>query len=591
MQRLTIVLTSLVLTSASLTAQGPQQKGAAPPPAESGQSAQPPLNTQPSADTVRIDAYVRYSDGRAVEFARVTVSDSGRSAKPRRSSTRTDSTGRFVIDSVALGTYDLQVFQVGSVKPHERRLVVDGRPIQDVLIPSRPWWQRMWRASWLVTFIVLFVYIFTVFATRWHHIARSLTAIIESEFAGLRMRIHTEVTADDDKREALEGEINSQLEKVRERQKERWFSKGHGLGDVLWWSRGVENAAWAAIHEMERQLVAFLAPPARVDVHLIEVQARLREVKTQPAFAIADGIRDSLAVTTPRDANLDQQRRALLARSLQILNNDRDNTFSALMEWQNKASWLMLAAAIIILFLAGSVGNAVLFLAGAAGGFLSRLARALKSDDIPLDYGASWTTLFLSPLFGALVGWFGIALIAFLTQPNVNLLGDAFRAVEWTAPTHPITLSIAFLLGFSERFFDAIVGVVEKQVGRSDMSARTDDAVRSTTVTTSVETPTTATDAPSSAGGITIDLPDTPFTPVQTVSGKIVLDKATTAATAVTLTSDNADYSVNPASLTIAAGATDGPFDVIPKGNAAPGTIRITAQSGSTTVSDTIKYT
>jgi hypothetical protein len=190
------------------------------------------------------------------------------------------------------------------------------------------------------------------------------------------------------------------------------------MGDVLWWSRGVENAAWASIHETERQLVAFLAPAERVRVHLLEVQALLREVKSPPAIAIADGIRDSLGPTKAGDANREQEQRALLARSLQFLNTDRDKTFAALMEWQNKASWLMLTAAIIILFLTVTVGNAELFLAGAAGGFLSRLARALKNDDIPLDYGASWTTLFLSPIFGALVGWFGIALIKLLTQPE-----------------------------------------------------------------------------------------------------------------------------------------------------------------------------
>jgi len=177
-------------------------------------------------------------------------------------------------------------------------------------------------------------------------------------------------------------------------------------------------------------------------------------------------------------------------------------------------------------------------------------------------------------------------------RPEVNLLGDAFDVVKWEEPNSPFTLSVAFLLGFSERFFDAIVGVVEKQVGqRSDMAPRTDNTTRPTTLPTPVVTPATSTEPPASAGGIKIDLPDTLFTPVQPVSGKIVLDKAATAATIITLKTSNPDFSVEPPTVTIGVGAKEGAFDVIPKGKAAPGVIRITGQSGSTTISDTITYT
>jgi hypothetical protein len=310
----------------------------------------------------------------------------------------------------------------------------------------------------------------------------------------------------------------------------------------------------------------------------------LREVGSKPANAIAEGIAQSLATARP-----EEERRALLARALQILNSDRDNTFAALMEWQNKASWLMIAACIIILFLTLAVGNAVIFLAGAAGGFLSRLARALKGDKIPLDYGASWATLFLSPLFGALIGWFGIALITLMIRPEVNLLGEAFNVVDWSAPASPFTLSVAFLLGFSERFFDAIVGVVEKQVGQPGMVARNEDGVRQANGGVRVAAPAAAAEPPASAGGITIVVPKTPM-PVQLVDGKIVLANAATTPTAVTLKTDHPDFSVVPPLLTIAAGATSGVFEVVPNANAKPGIIRVTGESGSNKVSDTITY-
>ncbi|MEI9811223.1 MAG: hypothetical protein WDO18_00485 [Acidobacteriota bacterium] len=37
-----------------------------------------------------------------------------------------------------------------------------------------------------------------------------------------------------------------------------------------------------------------------------------------------------------------------------------------------------------------------------------------------------WTTLFLSPIYGGLSGWFGIGLIVLLSSPNVGLLGPLF---------------------------------------------------------------------------------------------------------------------------------------------------------------------
>jgi hypothetical protein len=127
---------------------------------------------------------------------------------------------------------------------------------------------------------------------------------------------------------------------------------------------------------------------------------------------------------------------------------------------------------VLIVVLAFAVGNPVLFIAGAAGGYLSRLARQLKRADVPSDYGASWTTLFLSPIVGALSGWFGILLIVLLADSKLAILGAAFQQVEWGCPLAPLTLGLAFLLGFSERLFDEIISTLEKQVD-SDRDAAT----------------------------------------------------------------------------------------------------------------------
>jgi hypothetical protein len=102
---------------------------------------------------------------------------------------------------------------------------------------------------------------------------------------------------------------------------------------------------------------------------------------------------------------------------------------------------------------------------------LSRLARTLKRADVPTDYGASWTTLFLSPIVGGLSGWFGILLIVVLADSRFNVLGAAFQAVKWCMPMAPFTLGIAFAMGFSERMFDGIISSLDDKVDKDRADA------------------------------------------------------------------------------------------------------------------------
>jgi hypothetical protein len=158
--------------------------------------------------------------------------------------------------------------------------------------------------------------------------------------------------------------------------------------------------------------------------------------------------------------------RASLVEALTFLNEQTDSRIAQVVGWQTKAVWLAAIGCGLMVLLAFAAGNPVLFIAGAAGGYLSRLARALKRADVPTDYGASWTTLFLSPIVGALSGWFGILLIVVLADSQFNVLGAAFQAVKWAGPVAPIALGLAFALGFSERLFDEMIAGLDPKASK-----------------------------------------------------------------------------------------------------------------------------
>jgi hypothetical protein len=154
--------------------------------------------------------------------------------------------------------------------------------------------------------------------------------------------------------------------------------------------------------------------------------------------------------------------KALLAEALDIVNDRTDTDFANLISWQNKTLWIVACGLLLVIALAGVLEHEVLFLVGATGGLLSRLSRSLQRADVPTDYGASWTTLFLSPVAGALAGWSGVLLIILAVQ--LEALGPLFSKIDWCNPSAPAALGVAFLLGFSERAFDGILGQLEDKV-------------------------------------------------------------------------------------------------------------------------------
>jgi hypothetical protein len=131
--------------------------------------------------------------------------------------------------------------------------------------------------------------------------------------------------------------------------------------------------------------------------------------------------------------------------------------------WQNKTVWLVGCSLLLIVALAATLQHGALFLVGATGGLMSRLMRSLSRAEVPTDYGASWSTIFLSPLVGALAGWAGILLV--IVGVEFNILGSVLK-FDWCNTFNPVMLGLAFLLGFSERLFDGILDQLNRKVGQ-----------------------------------------------------------------------------------------------------------------------------
>jgi hypothetical protein len=160
--------------------------------------------------------------------------------------------------------------------------------------------------------------------------------------------------------------------------------------------------------------------------------------------------------------------RALLVEALSLIYENMDTGFYQLGSWHNKMMWLVGCALLFMFALAVTLGNAVLLLLGAVGGLLSRLTRTTAASEVSNDYGATWGSLFLSPLTGALAAWGGILLI--ILGVKLSVLGAALN-LDWCNPYEPVALAIALLFGFLERLFDSVTGQIQDKLLKSTPSS------------------------------------------------------------------------------------------------------------------------
>jgi hypothetical protein len=297
------------------------------------------------------------------------------------------------------------------------------------------------------------LYWLAMVVVRWQRVARSTRELLRAQIATLRTELATlardpqcgnvgDLVKLLDQAEGLLGGQNRKVDKL----------------DVLFWSRGQELTGWAYAHEVQVHMVPCL-PDATVTVRLETAEQKLRATNDPPCVALANAIHLALTGNPQADA---LRRKALLAEALATNYDREDSQYADLVSWLNKTSWLVVFGLVFIISLTAAYpGHSVLLLVGALGGLLSRLSRSLDRKDLPTDYGASWTTLFLSPVAGSLGAWAGILLASLAEKAQV--LGPSFHAV-WSRPNDQTTLAIALLFGFSERLLD---GILDKLTGKA----------------------------------------------------------------------------------------------------------------------------
>jgi hypothetical protein len=465
MRRLSIIL--LVLSC--ILAQPATQPPATPPDSKTGppaakdgatqtkDSQAEPKSAAPDANDTkltsgRIIGHVYDISGKPLGDVRITLlTRDPETHRETRSSSDKGKEGSYDTGDLPAGTYDLNFEKIGfgsevirSVKLTTASQIVDATLCKGCIggkpcgLASDGW------VSWLL----VGVFVVSICAWRWHNIMAPNRSLLLSRAADVR------------KRADAAGISDERIKDIEAR-----FKSGPKAADFFFWSRGEENAAFSTLHFIELDLLEKL-PEDRVNARLATARSFLSQSDEGVAKDFVKRIDNAMDASA---ANTPVSRKELLFEVQYYQYGASDTDYATMTSWQNKALWLTVIGLSLIAMLSVAADRNVLFVAGAAGGFLSRLMQQLKRAKVPSDYGASWSTLFLSPVVGALTGWFGVLMITVATDKG--FLGEQLRFASFDEPCAVGTLFAAFLMGFSERLFDGIVKRFEDQIDQKEAAA------------------------------------------------------------------------------------------------------------------------
>lgn len=314
------------------------------------------------------------------------------------------------------------------------------------------------------------LYLVALIVLRWNLIGWPLKRQLELRFDTLNGRLTSEREELDRAIDAAEGNSGDGLDQLHHRRsvvsealnqlgQAKTFLAELTLWDMIIWSRRREVLGWIQLNAAESALLE-TAPDEHVQAELVTVQARLRASPKAEAHGLADHI--DRILRRPVDASPGgketrlEEHRALLQEGRRLLDDAMTETLDLDISWHNKAMWIITCSFLMMVLMVAVADHAPLLLFGGVGGFLGRLTYVRKAQARPEGARVSWTFLFLSPVIGALLGWMGVLLIVVMAHPDLRILGAAFQSIDWSRSPTILTATTAFILGFSERFFDFI---------------------------------------------------------------------------------------------------------------------------------------
>jgi len=225
---------------------------------------------------------------------------------------------------------------------------------------------------------------------------------------------------------------------------------------------GKQLAAWRLVHDADR-LSTDIWPDGHVSAHAVVAKEELKAIGTSAASALSETIAKAIDSEDP------DRLRPLVKEAREMIFNARDTYFEDLSDWQNKALWLVIIAAAIVVLLASTLGHTSFLLLGATGGLLARLRKSMSIKSTGFDYGVSWSILFLAPMVGALTGWAGVMVadlvagLDLLKLPENLLatatLADGTKLVSGIEANAKLVLAVMF--GFSATLFEGVMSGAE----------------------------------------------------------------------------------------------------------------------------------
>ncbi len=224
---------------------------------------------------------------------------------------------------------------------------------------------------------------------------------------------------------------------------------------------GRQLAAWRMVHDADR-LVTELWPLQHVKAYATVAKEELKAVKTPAADALSDVIAKIV------DTDDGEALRAPVKEARGLIFEARDNYYEGLSDWQNKALWLVVVTAAIVVLIAAVLGHSTFLLLGAVGGLLARLSKTMTAKTIGFDYGVSWSVLFLAPLVGALTGWAGVLVSGFVTELHVLNPAITQSTCALAADTNMV---LAVLFGFSATLFEGVMSGAEAALTKKPAGA------------------------------------------------------------------------------------------------------------------------